>query len=211
MPVPASKTVSILSADYWTAIPAGDQISALANGIGILVAILIAAIVTPAIANRKSKRDQQERILRILINTWLTPSNPEYQSAIALIPLDFKGCRDVIMARDNLIECVNIPSPSDVESATSQLADTRDHQAVLISTLAARLGFTIPPESLLNGSYITQGFIDRERLILDAMASWPRIALALERSNDLFTTPTAGSSDPRPVKGSRWLRKLRGA
>jgi len=198
MLVSTSSTVSILSADYWTAIPAGDQISALANGLGILVAILIAAIVTPAITNRKAKRDQQERLLRILINTWLTPSNPEYQSAITLIPLDFKDCRDVMTARDKLIECVNIPWPTDINGATEHLDRTRDYQAKLISLLARRLGFTIPPESLLNGSYITQGFIDRERLMLDAMASWPRIATALERSNEMFAPPATEPTDLRP-------------
>lgn len=177
------------SQHWWSAIDAGDWLGAVVNGASIFIAILIAIHFTPKINDKKARRDAQERLLRVLINSWQMPANADYQSSIALIPLDFKGCSKVLVARDELLLAVNKPASADQSEIDESFEFTRDKQALLIAAVANEVGYNITAESLLAGVYVTKGFIDRETMLIDAMTAWPRIATALERSNEMFSPP----------------------
>ncbi len=131
--------------------------------------------------------------MRVLLHTWPTPANPEYQSSITLIPLDFKGCAKILLARQTYLNAVNQPPPEEEEAAKAQFEDFRNKQAALISIIAIELGFAISPESILSGTYISKGFTDREQLITNALFAWQRIATALERNNEMFAATLQGS------------------
>lgn len=195
---------------WWSVIDAGDWLGAIVNGASILFAILIAVYFTPKLNDKKSRRDAQERLLRILINTWLTPANADYQSSIALLPLDFKGCSKVLNAREELLLVVNQMAPTETSEVSQHFETTRQKQAALIATVANEVGYDISAESLMTGAYVTQGFVDREALLINAMIAWPRIATALERSNELFGP--AQSDQPSSQAGdTKWEASRQGA
>lgn len=190
--------VTVAASPWWSSITAGDWLQAVLNAVSILAAILIASLVSPKLVARRAHRDQRERLLRVLLHTWPTPANPEYQSSITLIPLDFKDSKSVLDARQAYLDAVNQPAPSEDEAAKAQFEDFRTKQAALISAIAVELGFDISPESILSGTYISKGFTDRENLTLNAMFAWQRIATALERNNEMFaaTLQSATASNP---------------
>ena len=163
-----------------------DWISAALNALSILAAILVATWISPKIADRKALREQQERLLRVLLNTRQTPAHSDYQAAIALLPLDFRHHPAVLKARDAYLKIVNTNVPADPDAAGKHLDDTIAKQSEMITAMADVLGFQISKESLIAGGYISQGFAERDMLNVQSMIAWQRIALALERSNEML-------------------------
>lgn len=164
----------------------GLNVSLWLNAASIIIGVVIAAFVSPWVASRTAKRDQQERLLRVLLNTWQTPANVDYQSSIALIPLDFKGCKSILSLRTALLTELNIPPSDDAKEQSERNELIQDMQANLISAIARELNFDVTPESLRAGVYVSKGFVDRANLEVGAMIAWHRIADALERNNSML-------------------------
>jgi hypothetical protein len=116
--------------------------------------------------------------------------------------MDFKGCKEVLDARTELLSHVNTPAPDDEPGKIIHHEKSRTRQVTLITTMATKLGFDITPESLLAGAYISQGFADREELIIGSLFAWQRIAVALERNNEMVAAMTGAqpaTSDEAPA------------
>jgi hypothetical protein len=180
---------------WWSTIHANDWLSASLNAISIFAAIIIASFITPKLEARKARREQRERLLRVMLHTWPSPANPDWQSSITLIPFDFKGCTAVLAARQAYLDKVNETPPEDEAAAQAHYEEARARQAALIVAIANELGFAITTESFQSGIYVSKGFTDRENLTLNAMFAWQRIATALERNNELVAgmmTPQQG-------------------
>ena len=173
------------------------------NGASVIVAVVIAAFLTPWLAGRSARRDQQEKLLRTLLNTWQTVANPDYQSAIALIVVDFKGRKNILKARQELLDLVNSPMPDEETLAAKRFDDNRRLQAELITAIANELDFDITAAELIGGAYISQGFVTRENVIFDGFVAWQRIAAALEENNRMFAaTLAAPENEGKPEDGT---------
>lgn len=168
----------------WLGIDRGDWLTAIMNALAIVIAIIIASKTAPKAEERRARRDQQERLLRVLISTSQLPAHPEYQGAISLIPIDFKGNRRILDARTKYLELVNSKPPAD--QSTEHFNQTISKQSDLIEAIAQELGFDLTSEALRKGAYISKGFVDREELNIEAMRAWPKIADALELNNRMF-------------------------
>ncbi|MXP41282.1 hypothetical protein GRI75_06465 [Altererythrobacter soli] len=167
-------------------IGAGDWLQALLTAASLLVAIITAAIISPKLAERSARRDQRERLLRVLISTSPLPANPDYQGAIGLIPIDFKGCERVLKARSDYLAFVRTPFPEDDSGRAAHLQESINLQADMIAAMGQELGFDLTRQSLIDGAYVSQGFVEREELNIAAARSWLRIATALEMNNEMF-------------------------
>ncbi len=131
----------------------------------------------------------------VLLHTWPTPANPEYQSSITLVPLDFKGSKNVLRAREVYLRAVNQPLETEETAAKAQFEDMRQKQAELISEIAQELNFDISPASILSGTYISKGFTDREELVIGSLFAWQRIAAALEFNNRMLAASLGGANE----------------
>ncbi len=161
-----------LDVDLW--------VNMIGTAIGALVAISVAYWITPKIANARAVRDQQEKVLRALIMTRLSPVNPDYNNAINLIPIDFKGHRLILEARDKYLDIANDRSGED---RAIDLQRQLDH---LIALLAKALGFQISESDLAAEKfYASTGSRIREDLEIDSQRAWLRIAAALEKQTVL--------------------------
>lgn len=136
----------------------------------------------PKQQDRAAKQDRKERTLRILLNTWQTPANPEYQSALAVTALDFHAVKPVMKARSDYIAHVNAHAPEGDE-AMAHFQKSQDLQIAIMCAMADELDYDISPESLKSGAYVSKGFVDRETMILKAMEAWPQIANGIYQSN----------------------------
>ena len=193
--------VTAAASPWWSSITAGDWLQAVLNAVSILAAILIASLIGPKLVERKARQDQRERLLRVMLHTWPTPANPDWQSSITLIPFDFKDCKAVLEARQAYLDTVNRQPPTEEEAATAHFDEARAKQASLIAAVANELGFDITLESFLSGIYVSKGFTDRENLTLNAMFAWQRIATALERNNEMFAATLQSATASKPNDG----------
>lgn len=164
----------------------GIDVSIWLNALGILAGLAIAGLLTPWLASRSTTRDQKERTLRLMLNTWQIPANPDYQHAIAVIPIDFRKSKKVLAAHSALLDAVNDTPAKSEKEAVEKNEVMRGLQTKLMEAMAGDLGLELTADKLKAGAYLSQGFVDREMLLIGAMQAWTRIADALERSNELF-------------------------
>ncbi|MDT7527994.1 hypothetical protein OVY29_04890 [Sphingopyxis sp. SE2] len=174
----------------------GIDVSIWLNAAGILAGLAIAGLLTPWLASRSTRRDQQERTLRLLLNTWQTPANPDYQHAIAVIPIDFRKCRAVLDAHEALMVAVNEAPAQTEEEALTKNETMQNLQHQLMEAMATKLGLEVTAEKLRARAYLSKGFVDREMMFISAMQAWTRIADALERSNEMFAPTTPDQPEP---------------
>jgi hypothetical protein len=203
---PIHPAAAAVSPHWYSSIHANDWLSASLNAISIFAAIMIASFITPKLEARKARRDQRERLLRVMLHTWPSPANPDWQSSITLIPFDFKGCKAVLEARQSYLDQVNETPPEEEAAAEAHYDEARARQAALIVAVANELGFDITTEGFQSGIYVSKGFTDRENLTLNAMFAWQRIAAALERNNELVAgmmTAQASPASPPSECGSQ--------
>ena len=165
--------------------------------LSIISSALTAVFVMPWIMRREQKKDAQEQLLLRVLNTWLHPANPEYQAAIASIPITFAKCEEVLKRRDLLLAFVSN------EEKQRELGDNFDQnakelQASLLCAMGQSFGLSMDEKQLLQSAYVTKGYVDREVMLVTAYNSWPRIASAIERSNVLterLLSPGAGKNE----------------
>jgi hypothetical protein len=191
---------------WYSTIHANDWLSACLNALSIFAALMIASLITPWLDKRKAVREQRERLLRLMLHTWPTPANQDWQSSIALIKFDFKGCEPVLKARQAYLQAANLPPAPDAGAAKVQSEYLRKKQAELIAAVANELGHDTTAEGFLAETYVSKGFTDREELILNALGAWERIAKALELNNELFRLTVAaqlGHAPPPSESGSQ--------
>jgi predicted transcriptional regulator len=156
-------------------------LDALVTSISILFAILAAVWISPSIAMRHARRNNQENVLRRLINSRLIVANPEWQTALALVPMEFQSSKVVLASRRRYHEHVStlLDGKNDNEKST-HIAETSNLQNKLIADIAKYLKIEgLDPESLNRDRYLSQAFADREVLILKALAALPDISDAL--------------------------------
>ena len=197
---------------YFLGITPSDWLNAGVTTLGMFFAILTAVWISPRITDRQTRRDNQERLLRMLLNTRLIPANPDYQTAIAMIPLEFKGNEQVLVAHKRYLATVNVKvDQMDTNKAAEHDEITATHQNLLIAAMANALDFPgVTPDSLQSDGYVSQGFVNCEQMLMQAMQAWPRIAEAIEQSNsitlalwgDKLQVPVQTELEPAPEKGS---------
>ena len=74
--------------------------------VAIVVGPMLAVAVTIWSADRNKVKEQRLQVLRMLIATHHLPSDPGYQVAINLIPVEFRGCPAVLSAHREFIDSV---------------------------------------------------------------------------------------------------------
>lgn len=163
--------------------------------IGALALAAISGVLGIFIGHYLSLRTQQKndklKLLKQLVGTWLLEAHPDYQLGIALVPVTFDSDADVLRARDVYLAHVSQNVPEDISAREKHLEKTRDLQAHLISLMAKSVGLPIDQDSLKRSRYVAQGYVDRERLSIDAASAQVRIAAAVEENNSLLRSMIA--------------------
>ena len=171
--------------EFLSDIEPADWLAIAVNALGIMAAILVAAWLAPRITSREEKRSSQERLLRMLLNTWLLPAHQDYQSAIVLIPMEFQGNNNVLGARKQYLDHVGARFPDDPKQLERHHDETAIRQTALIEAIATALSIDIKAADLMAGRYLAQGFTERDALSVSAAKAWIRIADAMEKNNQL--------------------------
>ncbi|WP_342665823.1 DUF6680 family protein [Leisingera daeponensis] len=127
-------------------------------------------------------KEAKEQLLLRMLNSWLTPANPEYQAAVSSIEVVFSDSPNVLRKRDSLIAHVSNEAAERQNSRIFAHA-AREKQAELLAAMGEASGIKMDDKQLLQAAYLTKAFVRREELLHEAFASWPRIARSLEEAN----------------------------
>lgn len=157
--------------------------------IAILVGPILAVLVQLAAEKRKHARDQQTATMRMLASTRHLPADPAYSNAINLIPIDFNGVSAVMKAHKEYIDAISHVPTEENRAKHDETMLTR--QTKLIFAMAKHLGLDLPETDIQTAAYAAGGFVQRDNLMLDGWAAWPRIANALERQTDWISSQQA--------------------
>ena len=153
--------------------------------VGILIGPIVAVLITLWVDGRRRTREQQTQVMRMLLNSRHLPSDPTYTVAINSIPVEFNSSKRVMAAWHTYIDSVRYKASE--ENAAALYEDVRAKQTKLIYEMMRSLGYSLAETDIQNSAYAAGGFVDRDKVFMDAWRAWPRIADALENQLDSGT------------------------
>ena len=155
--------------------------------IPMLLAVILGPItavgITLWIEGRRRDRDQKIQILRMLLSTRHLPGDPSYSLSVNMIPVEFNDKKAVVAAWKTYMDCVRY-TPSQ-ENKIAHDHEIKIKQTKMIFEIMRSLGFSLSETDIQDTAYAASGMIERDNLMLNAWASWPRIAAALEVQNQI--------------------------
>ena len=154
----------------------------------IVIGPIVAVRITHAAAQRGKDREQKLQVLRMLIATHHLPSDPTYQVAINLIPIEFRGCRPVIDAHREFIASIG----KRLDGVNDE-AITRDYgmkSIRLVHQVAKALQYDLRETDLQTAPYVSKGWAERDAILLDSQKAMRDIAtLLFLQSRQMSGTP----------------------
>ena len=148
--------------------------------LGIIIGPIAAVLITLKFEGRRQRRDLQTSIARTLMSTRHLPADANYNGAINLIPIEFNDNAKIMSAWRAYMESVQFTPTDENRPKHEEIVAAR--QSTLIFLILKFLGYDLSENDIRTSAYASNGFVWRDNLYLEAMASWPRIAKALERS-----------------------------
>jgi hypothetical protein len=149
---------------------------------GIVLGPISAVAITLVFEGRRQRRDLQVQIARTLMGTRHLPADQAYNGAINLIPIEFNDNAEVMEAWRAYIDATRFTPSEDNRAQVDEVVAAR--QSTLIFRILGSLKYDISESDIRSSAYASNGFIWRDRLLIDAMASWPRIAATLEKQTE---------------------------
>ena len=152
--------------------------------VAIVVGPILAILVSKLSSDRDKVRDQRLHVLRMLIATHHLPSDPGYQVAINLIPVEFRGCSAVITAHREFIQSVyrKLDGVNDEEIQR----DWGIKSIRLVHEVAKVLKFDLRETDLQTISYSSGGWSERERVLIDSQKAMRDVANLLHVQSRLL-------------------------
>jgi hypothetical protein len=98
-----------------------------------------------------------------------------------MIPVEFNDQESVVVAWKSYMDCVRYTPTDSNRFAHDQ--EIRIKQTKMIFEIMRSLGFSLSETDIQDTAYAASGMIERDNLMLNGWASWPRIADALEIQN----------------------------
>jgi hypothetical protein len=152
--------------------------------IAIVVGPLSAVAITLWIEGRRRVRERRLYILRMLLTTRHMPADPQYNAAINLIPAEFDDRSKVMEAWRKYHEKVN--EHVDASHETDHQMRTTAAQSGMIFQIMRSVGLTNLSEGdIQTQAYVSQGFVDRDKMYLDSLRAMPAIAATMEKQREL--------------------------
>lgn len=152
------------------------------NLLAILVGPISAVLITLWVERRRSRRDSQMAVARLLMATRHLPGDPNYSTAINLIPVEFFDKPKVMGAFNDYQTAISQARPVLQDDVVRQDQAVLTKQTKLISAVLEVIGMRVSEADLAAQGYAAQGMITRDNLFLESLIAQKRIADALEKS-----------------------------
>lgn len=148
----------------------------------IVIGPLIAVLLTIALETRRRRRDSQLVVVRALMATRHLPGDPNYSTAINLVPVEFHDEPRVIEAFKEYSRLIRREEPQTANGLITFNSENLAAQTKLLSAILQAIGMKVSEADLQIEAYAAGGMVARDKLYLDSLAAQGRIATALEKS-----------------------------
>lgn len=175
------------------------------NEILTLVAIVLGPVVAVGITlwieARRRSRERQFHVLRMMLTTRHMPADPQWNAAVNLIPVEFKGQEKVVTAWRAYCERVNQRVPQE-HLAEHQIRITAAQTTMIFEAMRGVGISNLSEGDILTQAYVSQGFVDRDMIYIESLRAMPKIAETLEKQRALTQRMVDGMSQrpPPPVQ-----------
>ncbi len=122
-------------------------------------------------------------IMRMLLATRHMPSDAQYYTAINLIPAEFNDQPEVMQAwRDYHERDRERVDPSEESGQQERVTAA---QSVMIFSVMCSVGLTnLTERDIETQAYLSQKFVDRDKVYIDSMRALPEIAAMIKRHGE---------------------------
>ena len=127
--------------------------------------------------SKRRVREQRLIVLRMLLATRHLPGDPNFSTAINLVPVEFAKCPQILNAYNAFIEAsrVKLDGKSDAEIPLN----TSTKVVRLIYEISRQLGFDIRETDLLTMAYFSSGSSERDAILIDSQKAMRDVASQL--------------------------------
>jgi hypothetical protein len=168
----------------------------------IVLGPIVAVGITLVIEKSRKTHERRVQIMRMLLATRHMPADAQYNAAINLIPAEFNDQKKVMDAWRMYQERVR-------ESFTPENEAQHDKRVTAAqSGMIFQVMHCVGLKNLSEGdiqtqAYVSQGFVDRDKLYQDSLRAMPQIAETLKEQRELTQIivahlPGGGGIAPQP-------------
>ena len=144
---------------------------------GIVIGPIAAVGITLWIEGRRKKHDAKLTTLRLLLASRDFPSDPSYQVAIKLIPIEFNDCSSVLAAHREFLEAANIDTDGFSDEKLKAASDNISIKVTrLLFEMAKASGLRIRETDIQTGAFGSRGFFYRDALLQDSQKAMRDVA-----------------------------------
>lgn len=144
----------------------------------IVVGPILAVAITLWIEERRKRREAKTTVLRMLLATRHLPSDPGYQVAIQLVPVEYNSCPGVIKAHEEFLAAANLPTDGKNDEQIART--TRTKLIRMIFEMSRAVGLNIRETDIDTGSFGSRGFFERDAILQDSQRAMREIAEVLK-------------------------------
>lgn len=150
------------------------------NIAAIVIGPIVAVGITLWIEGRRKAHDAKLTTLRLLLASRDFPSDPSYQVAIKLVPVEFNDCPAVLTAHREFLEAANVNTDGMSEERAKAVYDNTAIKVTrLLFEMAKAAGLSIRETDIQTGGYGSRGFFYRDALLQDSQRAMRDIASIL--------------------------------
>ncbi|WP_066546542.1 MULTISPECIES: DUF6680 family protein [unclassified Sphingomonas] len=148
------------------------------NLVAILLGPIFAVGITLWIEDRRKTRDAKITVLRMLLATRQLPSDPGFQVAIQLVPVEFNKDRAVLIAHAEFLVAANVPLDGKNDEQIGR--NTRTKLVRMIFEMARASGLNLRETDIDTSTFGSRGFYERDAILVDSQRAMREIAEVLK-------------------------------
>ena len=147
------------------------------NIAAIVIGPIVAVAITLWIEGRRKSHDAKLTTLRLLLASRDFPSDPSYQVAIKLVPVEFNDCPAVLSAHREFLEAANVDTEGFSEDRVKAASErTAIKVTRLLFEMSKAAGLNIRETDIQTGGFGSRGFFYRDNLVQDSQRAMRDIA-----------------------------------
>lgn len=147
--------------------------------IGIVLGPIFAVAITLLVEYRRSKHERRINLFRTLLATFRTAGDANWSVAMNMLLIEFNSHKSVMDARREYMNTVRVKATPENEVAHNEQIAAK--QIALVYQVAIALGFKITEGELRTESYVAEGMLLRDNIMLDSQRATRELANAHKR------------------------------
>lgn len=151
--------------------------SELINLAAIVIGPIVAVCISLWMEGRRKSHDAKLTTLRLLLASRDFPSDPAYQVAIKLVPVEFNGCPTVLSAHREFLEAANVETKGFGDDRLKTISDKTGIKLTrLLFEMSKASGLNIRETDIQTGGFGSRGFFYRDALVQDSQKAMRDVA-----------------------------------